>query len=84
MVLQGQAQGEAIIRTLHNATAAVAAAAPDANDDVSAEKTFGEICVGYEAHHYFSDSNSLHSAGMILGFGLLAAALAVGEKLSYC
>ena len=76
LMLLAQSQGEAIIRTLHNATAASAATAPDANSDVSADHTFEQICVGYEAHHYDADSNALHSAGMILSAGLLIAALA--------
>ena len=75
LMLLSQSQGEAIIRTLHNATAAAAAIDIDANSDVSADHTFGEICKGYEAHHFDMDSNALHSAGMLLAFGLLAAAL---------
>ena len=75
LMLAAQSQGEAIIRTLHNATAAADAAAPDANSDVSADHTFEQICVGYEAHHYDPDSNALHSAGMILAVGLLLGAL---------
>ena len=45
-----QSQGEAIIRTLHNATAAAAAVAPDANSDVTADHTFEEICAGPSSH----------------------------------
>ena len=66
---------EAIIRTLHNASAAAAAAAPEANSDVTTDHTFEEICVGYEAHHYEPDSNALHSAGMALGTFLTLGAL---------
>ena len=47
LMLLSQSQGEAIIRTLHNETAAAAAAAPDANSDVSADQTFEQICTGY-------------------------------------
>ena len=75
LMLLSQSRGEAIIRTLHNATAAAAAAAPDANSDVDAGNSFEQICVGYEAHHYDPESNALHSAGMILTFGLLLGAL---------
>ena len=75
LMLLSQSQGEAIIRTLHNDTAAAAAASPEANSDVSADQTFEQICTGYEAHHYDPDSNALHSAGMILTFGLVLGAL---------
>ena len=75
LMLLSQSQGEAIIRALHNDTAAANAAAPEANSDVSADRTFEEICSGYEAHHYDPDSNALHSAGMILGGGLVLASL---------
>eukprot|EP01052_Picozoa_sp_SAG31_P008069 SAG31_NODE_398_length_16250_cov_8.737601_11_plen_201_part_00 len=75
LMLLSQSQGELIIRTLHNATAATDAAAPSANSDVTADKAFHEICAGYEAHHYDPDSNALHAAGMILTFGMFAALL---------
>lgn len=78
LMLVAQSQGEAIIRKLHNGTAAAAAAAPEANSDVSADHTFEQICIGYEAHHYDLESNALHSAGMILGIGLLLTA--IGRK----
>lgn len=75
-----QSRGEQIIALLHNATAAAAAAAPTANNDVDAHQAFHEICVGYEAHHHNSESNALHAAGMLLAAGIIALAATATTK----
>jgi hypothetical protein len=80
LMLLSQSYGQEIISTLHNATAAVEAAAPAANSDVSADTAFEQLCVAYEAHHYDWESNALHAAGMILVFGMLVVCAAGGKE----
>ena len=73
-MMLAQSRGTAIIGALHNATAAAQAAA--APDDVAPDSAFEDLCAGYERHHHHRTSNCLHAAAMLLGFGLMVAAVA--------